>query len=109
MSLALYSYRRGSYAEAVDWSRRCLAYPGSNAPRAATAHAIMAMSYHRLGRPDEAQAELIVAQDPVERRFKNNRVDRGDPVQGFWFDWIFARILVRESSALINSADLPRG
>lgn len=108
VSLALYSYRRGNYADALDWSRRCLAYPGSNAPRAATARAIMAMSYHRLGRPDEAHAELAVAQDPVERRFKNNRVDRGDPVQGFWFDWIFARILVRESSALINSADLPR-
>ncbi|HEX2855211.1 MAG TPA: serine/threonine-protein kinase [Opitutaceae bacterium] len=108
VSLALYSYRRGNFAEALDWSRRCLAYPGSNAPRAATARAIMAMSYHRLARPDEANAELIAAQDPVDRRFKN-RVDRGDPVQGFWFDWIFARILVRESSALIHSAELPRG
>jgi eukaryotic-like serine/threonine-protein kinase len=107
VSLALYFYRRGNYAEAIDWSRRCLAYPGSNAPRAATARAILGMSYHQIGRTDEALAELLAAREPVERRFKS-RVDRGDPVQGFWFDWTFARILVRESSALINSAELPR-
>ena len=30
--------------------------------------------------------------------------DHGTPVQGFWFDWEFARIMLAESGALIAPA-----
>lgn len=102
VAMALYAYRKDNYRDAADWSRRCLAYPGSNAPRTATALAILAMASQRAGRTDEARAELSAAQETVARYFKT-RLNRGNPVQGFWFDWIFARALVREAAALIDS------
>lgn len=105
VSLALFAYRKGNDTDAADWCRRCLAYPGSNAPRTATARAILAMACHRLGQAEAAHAELRAAREIVDRQFKN-RADRGNPVQGFWFDWVFARVLVREGTALIDSANV---
>lgn len=107
VAMALFAYRQDNDREAAAWSRRCLAYPGSNAPRTATALAILAMASHRLGQTEEARAELLAAQETVERYFKA-RLDRGNPVQGFWFDWVFARVLVREATAQIDSANQRR-
>ena len=103
VSLGLLEYRRGNYLKAVEWCRRCLAYPGTNAPRTATARIILAMAYNRLGRVDEAHTELLASREIVERKFKN-RLDAGGPVQGFWFDWVFARILLRESLGLLETS-----
>ena len=102
VSLGLLEYRRSNYLKAVEWSRRCLAYPGSNAPRTAAAQVILAMACHQLGRDAEAQTELATGREIVERKFKN-RLDVGGPVQGFWFDWIFAQILLREGKALLET------
>jgi serine/threonine protein kinase len=96
VSLALLEYRRGDYAGAVDWSRRCLAYPENNAPRSATARIILAMSLQHLQQTDEARSELAKGRDAVETKFEN-ALDRGIAEQGFWFDWVFARILLREA------------
>ena len=103
VSLGLLEYRRGNYLKAVEWCRRCLAYPGANAPRTATARVILAMSYHQLGRVAEAHTELLAGREIVESKFKN-RLDAGGPVQGFWFDWVFARILLRESVGLLETS-----
>jgi tetratricopeptide (TPR) repeat protein len=106
VSIALWEYRRGNFAEAAEWSRRCLSYKDfNNAPRNATARAILAMAYFHLGRGTEAEAELARGSELIENKFKN-RLDRGTPIQGFWFDWLFARILMREAAALIESASL---
>ena len=103
VSLALWEYRRGNFTEAVAWGQRCLNYREyNNAPRTATARAILAMSYEQMGREDEARAEVVLARDIVEAKFQK-RLDRGTPIQGFWFDWVFARILLRESIALIET------
>ncbi len=103
VSLGLLEYRRGNHAKAVEWSRRCLAYPGTNAPRTATAQIILAMASHRLGHPDEARAEFAAGQQVIEQKFRT-RMDAGGPVHGFWFDWVFARILLRECMALLETA-----
>ena len=60
-------------------------------------YVILAMALHQLGRLQKAEAELAVGREIVESKFKSRL---GSPVQGFWFDWIFARILLRESTAL---------
>jgi serine/threonine protein kinase len=101
VSLALWEYRAGNYPRAVDWCRRCLAFPEANAPRTATAHIIMAMSLQREGKLADAQAELLAGREIVESKFKS-RV--GTPVQGFWFDWVFARILLREGEGRLEAA-----
>jgi eukaryotic-like serine/threonine-protein kinase len=107
VSLALYEYRRGNYAAAAGWCRRCLDYRETNAPRTATARAILALSLQQLGRPEEARAELALAREAVEAKFRDG-ADLGNPIQGFWFDWAFARILVREAAALIEGPRLSR-
>jgi hypothetical protein len=100
VSLALLEYRRGDYARAANWSRRCLAYPEHNAPRSATAHVLLAMSCWQQGQKSEAEAELNQGREMIEAKFKN-QLDRGSGVQGFWFDWVFAGILLREAKSLV--------
>jgi serine/threonine protein kinase len=100
LSLALFEYRRGHYREALNWSQRCLGYTETNLPRTATARIILAMSCQALGRTQEAQSELARARDSIEGKFKTE-LDRGSPSQGFWFDWVFGRILLQEASRLI--------
>ena len=102
LSLGLLEYRRGNYDRAVELSLRCLAYPESNAPRAATARVILAMAFHRIGRSAEAQFELQTGRGIVESKLNKQRPDRGTPIQGFWFDWAFAQILLREAAALVE-------
>jgi tetratricopeptide (TPR) repeat protein len=101
VSLALLEYRRGNYTKAVEWCQRCLGYAEYNAPRTATAKVILAMSAFRLGRVEEARAELAEAQETIENRFRTG-LDRGTGVQGFWFDWVFGRILLKEATALVE-------
>jgi serine/threonine protein kinase len=103
VSLGLLEYRRGNHAKAAEWTRRCLAYTGANAPRTATARIILAMACHRLGRYDEARTELQAGREIVESKYRH-RMDAGGPVQGFWFDWAFARVLLREGTALLESS-----
>jgi hypothetical protein len=102
VSLALWDYRNGNYSSAATWAQKCLAYPEKNAPRASAAKAILAMAYEKLGRPTEAAAELLAGEELAEGKPKG-RLDLGTPVQGFWFDRAFARILLRESKGLIES------
>jgi serine/threonine protein kinase len=103
VSLGLHEYRRGDFRKAAEWSQRCLAYPGVNAPRTATARIILAMSYHRFGRDAEARAEFETASEIIESKFRQ-KPDAGGPVQGFWFDWGFARVLLRECNALLETS-----
>ena len=103
VSLGLLEYRFGNYAKAADWCRQCLNYPENIAPRTATAHIILAMSDQHLGQAQDARAELAQAREIIENKFKND-LDRGTPMQGFWFDWVFAQILLRKrAGTLIES------
>ncbi len=100
MSISLWEYRRGNYPKAVQWARRCLDYRETNVPRAATAHLVLALAEWRLGHGREARGDLEAARAPIEARFRG-RLELGTPVQGFWFDWLFARILLREAAGQI--------
>jgi serine/threonine protein kinase len=99
ISLALMEYRRGDYSGAVDWCRRCLAYPGDNPPRVATAQVILALSCQQLGRHQEALSNLVQARQSIEANLDN--ADPGSADHGFWFDWVFARILLQEAESQI--------
>jgi len=101
MSLGLLAYRTGNYSDAVSWCERCLSSPDFNAPRMAAAQAILAMAQARLGRESAAGMALEAAREMMESRTRGRR-DRGTPVQGFWFDWAFARILLREGEQQIE-------
>ncbi len=99
--LALLEYRRGNDSKAAEWCRRCLAFPEYNAPRIAFVRVILAMSCHRLGQTGEAASEMDQARSAIEARFKDG-LDSTTASQYFWYDWIFARVLLRESEALFD-------
>jgi hypothetical protein len=101
VSMALMEYRRGRYAESIAWANRCLSYGDKNESRVACIQAILVMARFRQGEKQEAAALLSALKPQVEARFKN-RLDYGDGGHGFWFDWLMARILVREGAALVE-------
>ena len=103
MSLALMEYRRGNYPGAIGWCNRCLTYHKDvPPPRLATVHAILALAYHQLGIPAQARAELAQGRTLIDNKF-NEGLDVGDGGQGFWFDWVLARILAREAASKIGN------
>ena len=63
------------------------------------------MADHQLGRTGEAAAELKLGRDAIEARFGDG-LERGDGELGFWFDWVFARIMLQEALAL-NASPVP--
>ena len=102
ISVALIEYRQGHYRQASEWCRRCLTHPGDNPPRVATARVILAMACQQLGQTGEAASELAQSRASIQDEF-NNGLDPGDAAHGFWFDWVFARILLGEATAQIET------
>jgi serine/threonine protein kinase len=100
VSLALMEYRRGHSSEAIDWGKRCLAYGNVSPARIATIHTILAMSHYQLGHLDEARSELAQSREMIENKYKAG-LDQGDG-NGYWFDWVLGKILLREAGALIK-------
>jgi serine/threonine protein kinase len=101
VSLALMEYRRGNFEKAADWCHQSLNYPENILPRTATARTLLAMSEQKLGNTGEARSQLQQAREIVDNKFKS-QLDLGNPTQGFWFDWLFARILLKEATELID-------
>jgi tetratricopeptide (TPR) repeat protein len=104
MSLELFEYRRGNYTEAVSWGNRCLSIKQDSArERVAGAEAILAMSYHQLGQPEQALSALRKSRELVEQRWKT-AFTANDYSHGEWYDWFIARILEGEAAATIETA-----
>jgi tetratricopeptide (TPR) repeat protein len=101
-----WNIEKGNYARASDLCRKCLAYPESNAPWTTTAQLILAMSYWQLHQYREAVPKMIEAQAQIDRVFRNglNPNASNDPEQ-HWFDWVIARILLRECEEQVLQTD----
>jgi hypothetical protein len=99
LSLALLEYRSGNWMDAAIWSRRCSNY-GPPLPRSAAGQAILAMALFRSGQVDEARSELGQVRTLVTTRFSSEL----QPFEGnaFWFDWVLARILMREAETVLG-------
>jgi eukaryotic-like serine/threonine-protein kinase len=100
LSVALLEYRSGNWMESATWSRRCLHLGEQPAARAAGAQAILAMDLFYSGQVAEARSELAKARTTVDARLKNELQPYTENV--FWFDWILARILVREAETVVS-------
>jgi serine/threonine protein kinase len=100
-SLTLLSYREGDDTRATAWAERCLAVATPNLARQTSVRIILAMIAHRSERPDAARVLLAAAALPVRARFSEN-MQLSVPNEGFWFDWVNARILLREATELIG-------
>jgi hypothetical protein len=101
VSLALMEYRRGHFVQSEEWARNCKRYKENIPPRTATAGLLLAMACRQEGKTQEAASELKAARETIENKFRDN-LDRGEPKKGFWFDWVFARVLLREATATVE-------
>jgi hypothetical protein len=105
LSLALWEYRVGNFSEAIVWSHRCLKY-GAPVPRVTSARTVLAMALYRLGESDAADSELGQARTPIQQKLKA-ALDTGNSGEGFWFDWVLDRILLREATELMGKVSTP--
>jgi eukaryotic-like serine/threonine-protein kinase len=96
--MALWEYRNGNFAVAQQWCHRALAVTGKNDARDACIHMILTMSCFRLGQVQEAQTELNQGRAMIEKQFPNGMVV-ANPDTFLWWDWVYARILMREAMA----------
>ncbi len=107
MSLGMMEYRRGNFAQALDWNRRCEAFADKNQARSVTVHAVSAMAAYRLGQPALALTELAQAREIFVGPFAKAATPRGQG-QGVWQDWAIARVLLREAVALVDAPSTTR-
>jgi len=97
--VALWRYRGGDYEPAAEWCRQGLDGINKTSAQYATLQMILAMCSQHAGQTNEARMQLSPARDLIEAKFQNN-LERGDSGLGYWYDWLFARVLLREASAL---------
>jgi len=95
-SLALFDYRRGNYAKAVEWLS--ITQTGNFETYLAVAHVIRAMSLQKLGQGMAGQDDFIRGRAAIDAaRAKETIVQ----TQGFdYFDWLYGSILLREAKAM---------
>jgi serine/threonine protein kinase len=98
---ALWRYRLGDFGQAAERCRRGMDEKDNTTAQAAAIRLILAMSCHRQGQADEAGSQLAKARAVIEAQFKNG-LGNGNNTLGMWYDWVFARILLREAAALIE-------
>jgi hypothetical protein len=106
--IALWKYRCGDYSAAAKVCETCLAGKSQAAVQAMTDRIILAMSAWQLGRHELAKSELVEGRGIIEAKFAGD-LGHGDVHQGFWWDWVFARILLREATAMIEQSPPPAG
>jgi tetratricopeptide (TPR) repeat protein len=97
----LTEYRRGNFLSAVDWSRKSLVgtSPGDYF-RHVQAQMVIAMSYYRLNRIEEARSALTKGIEIAEGNLPSSESgDFGDD----WRDWIIANTLTQEATSLIDA------
>ena len=105
-SLALFEYRSGNFSEAAAWCERSEALPNDTSARKATIQVLRALIHHSSGNAADTRAELAKSREFIEQRFKKG-LQFGSGAEGFWFDWVFAHVLLQEATALIENRASP--
>ncbi len=104
VSVGLMEYRRGRFSEATAQLEYCLSFDpagNANAARSATAQVLLAMSHHQLGEMKLALLRLTEAREAIENKF-SGPLDPGNGTAGYWFDWLLARVFLREATLMIE-------
>ncbi len=99
--LALAELRQGAHGRAAARCERLIAQRDQAAALIQTCQLIRALAHHRQSRDPRALEWLAAARTMIERHFATG-IERGRQRDGYWFDWLFARILLREAQAEIE-------
>lgn len=108
-ALALLDVRRGDPEGALDWCDRSLHYQNVNLPREISVDLVRAMACMQLGRREEAAQLVARNRLLVEQAFHAPLASWDPATHVLWFDWINARLLLREATARLESSDPGRG
>jgi hypothetical protein len=103
VSLGLMAYRQGHASDCKMWCEKCLSYKENNPSRIATAHIIKSLACYQLGEQELALSEMTAGRDMITTEFDNG-LGEGNGLEGFWYDWLFARILLREAEVPIEAS-----
>ncbi|MEO0055195.1 MAG: hypothetical protein RLZZ50_1142, partial [Verrucomicrobiota bacterium] len=96
-ALALFELRRDRPDVALNWCDRSERFANINAAREISVNLVRAMAVARLGDKDVARRLVVENQARVEQRFLFP-VEGWEPANNIlWFDWINARLLLREA------------
>jgi serine/threonine protein kinase len=99
LTLALLDYRLGNFSQSAVWCHKLLSYSECNAVQLATAQVIQALVSIKTGQSDEADWSLVQVRRVIEKKCSAPLTD-GNTTDGFWFDWVLTRELLREADAL---------
>jgi eukaryotic-like serine/threonine-protein kinase len=105
LALSLLEYRRGNFSAAVSDLETCLNYHGQSPACVASAHLLLSMAFHQLGKTEQADFELEQGRTTVQNRFKQ-KLEYGDDKTGRIEGWIVTPILLHEAESLSNTATL---
>ena len=105
--LSLWRYRQGDFAGAIEAARPESDRSSPSSALHPTVKAIMAMAEWRTGDEKEARLHLAQARDAIKQRFEHP-LTGGDGGRGYWYDWLFARIIVREATMLMGDPEPER-
>jgi hypothetical protein len=103
VSVALMAYRQNYTPTAIEWCRKCIANPQANPARTATAYVIMALSSYQLHEFEAGNVALTKGRKLIDAQFAGG-LKKGSWNQGYWYDWLFARILLRQAEAMVEKA-----
>jgi serine/threonine protein kinase len=99
--ISLWNFRCGNYARVRELAKPLANRSAEGDALVSTVKAILAMSEWNSGEAGEARRLLADSRAAVDRRFAVP-LNGGDSQRGFWHDWLFARIMVREATMLIG-------
>jgi serine/threonine protein kinase len=98
LALTMFYHRQGDPKKVLEWSDRCLGFPGGRGDRERSVRCLRAMAYHHLGDHREAAISLAGAQAIVPPAIAHADEMKLD----IWVDWSVSRILLREAESLLN-------
>ena len=96
LSLALAEYRRGNYAGVEKWHDKAVTYNADNYTCDLMFQVVLGMAHYQAGNTQQARKQLASAGQIIERHFSQPSGN-----DDFWFDWVLARILLREATGLM--------
>ena len=105
-ALALLEYRRGHFAEAQDWLRKCAGFPDQSPSCVASVHLLRSRIFTQLGQPGPAGDELKQGQEMVDARFRQ-KLDYGDNKTGKLPGWIMTPVFLSEAKKLHEAVPAP--
>jgi tetratricopeptide (TPR) repeat protein len=98
--ISLWEYRLGHFQQAAAYCHYGLNEKDTASAQYATLRLILAMADFQMGDIEKAKSELAKARKTIQA--SPQTLQRGNGQLGYWYDWAFARVLLREAEALME-------